>query len=240
MPERIFRTIQSIPFSEWRYSFPRETRETPPFPSFPQSSRALKSPDVEPRSHGAHSETHRVSRCCSASWRLCPRGWWGNGALKKQTAGKPLHVFSSSSSSSSSSSFFCGGRVPPKKTDPCGDVICVSKNAFGPRKEAVLLLVSLYTKPKKSAEPCTKIHRGQTWGTGKGTWCPLAGLPLPQCGNKSNPQWVTTQRLPIDFGPSNNLVLRPPTTSGVSKGRVGSSIQSPRSLSRQRKPSCTD
>ena len=36
-----------------------------------------------------------------------------------------------------------------------------------------------------------------------------------------------TQRLPMDLGPSNNLVLKPPTTnSGVSTGRVGSSIES--------------
>ena len=33
-----------------------------------------------------------------------------------------------------------------------------------------------------------------------------------------------------DLGPSNNLVLRPPTTSGVSNGGVGSSIESPKSL----------
>ena len=34
----------------------------------------------------------------------------------------------------------------------------------------------------------------------------------------------------IDLEPSNNLVLRPPTTSGVSNRKVGSSIESPRSL----------
>ena len=42
--------------------------------------------------------------------------------------------------------------------------------------------------------------------------------------------FLGTQRLPIDLGPSHNLVLRPPTTSGVFKGGVGSSIESPRSL----------
>ena len=34
----------------------------------------------------------------------------------------------------------------------------------------------------------------------------------------------------MDLGPSNSQVLRPPTTSGMSNGGVGSSIESPRSL----------
>ena len=37
---------------------------------------------------------------------------------------------------------------------------------------------------------------------------------------------IATHRLPIDLGPSNNQVLRPQTSSGVSNGGAGSSIES--------------
>ena len=70
----------------------------------------------------------------------------------------------------------------------------------------------------------------------------LARLPAAGVSTRSTRRWAEgsakrpkgevplAQRLPIDLGPSNNLVLRPPTTSGVSNGGVGSSIESPRSL----------
>ena len=53
---------------------------------------------------------------------------------------------------------------------------------------------------------------------------------LAQEEQKQDFKDLCSQRLPIDLGPSNNLVFRPPTTSRVSNGGVGSSIESPRSL----------
>ena len=65
-------------------------------------------------------------------------------------------------------------------------------------------------------------------GEGKGVVA--HGRRLTGLQPKKKSGLFSAQRLPIDLGPSNKQVLRPPNTSGVSNGGVGSSSESPRSL----------